>query len=944
MGGKSSKERSSHEFASVCCVSGAESAPDAGAGAEEALPRADVVDSSSASAAPPAPAARPSPVAERTGATPVATRHASSSSPSPSRAKLAKRRASSSARAAPAATSAAREAAAAVAEEEEDREQADSDGRSLLWRSAALGHAAECERLCKEFASVSRPDRDGVTPLFVAAQEGFVRVVEILLAHGAAVDQAEKTGATPLLIAAQEGHTEIALRLLEAGADINAADSRGATALLMAMHRGHAELARQLVQRGANCNCRHATGATPLYTAAQSGHDHLCQLLVDKGADPDATARDGSTPLHAGVAFGHMRVCQILVAAGADIERRSDAGDTPLLLAVRHGRVDVVHLLLAAGTSIGTRDGQGRHAMQLAEESKNSEMADVIRRTLLLRQRRNSRANTPRAHAESGAMTARYLSGPGLSSEAAAPLTARSSASTLAEVLASPRSARTRRATADALDELSGAVQPRWHATRQRRMSEGGSMLTARTLSAADETDGAGDAAPLTARSIASSSATTNKESSRESQPHGASDDNAAINFHLRVSPPNTARGTRPPHAGAPAADELVAERHSSSNGSGAVGDAPPPLAPTSLLGNDSSYGSASDREHSPRASARSGTGAAAGHATSSGTGAALPPRASTPAMRASSPMRAGRAASPAVNPLLASPSRTPSPAALGLAARSRTSLSSSPDSAGSSATAISMHAAASAVAAPGSALESVPHERSYVVASPVGSGYERWRSVSAASGASSSDAAAAPHRQQAETPPAQLQALPRRSDSSSSESRADEPRYETRSLDDAYQVVSMASPKTAKKTTKKKSASATKKKAAKASPGLERYDDAGDDSASAYSYGSPVPHAGAAAAKYSVVDSPKTPRSIASSPVRTVKRTSSIGSGSSALAAAPRQVVASSSRPVVPKLRMPTSAPRSPQLAPFAGGSLGGTPERRRVRDYACGSTTETF
>ena len=109
---------------------------------------------------------------------------------------------------------------------------------------------------------------------------------------------------------------------------------------------------------------------------------HLVEVLISKGVDVKARDTAGSTPLHDAAAAGHREVAELLIAKGADINAKTTNEDvtTPLHSAAFAGHKEMVELLIARGADANIRDYRGRTALDLAEQQRHTEIAEMLRK------------------------------------------------------------------------------------------------------------------------------------------------------------------------------------------------------------------------------------------------------------------------------------------------------------------------------------------------------------------------------------------------------------------------------------------------------------------------------------------------------------------------------------------------------------------------------------
>eukprot|EP00193_Tetraselmis_chui_P015331 CAMPEP_0177772650 /NCGR_PEP_ID=MMETSP0491_2-20121128/12372_1 /TAXON_ID=63592 /ORGANISM="Tetraselmis chuii, Strain PLY429" /LENGTH=617 /DNA_ID=CAMNT_0019290547 /DNA_START=202 /DNA_END=2055 /DNA_ORIENTATION=- len=310
--------------------------------------------------------------------------------------------------------------------------------------AATLNKPRIVEALCVSGADAEFMKKSGQSILFSSAAIGHAEVVRILLKYKADPNNAHKSGCTPLWIACANGHTEVVKSLVDNGAFKNDAirlrtvleldtDSTAMKAVIEALEsRGKAKkpegewgeedgqaLMGLLAASGAKSAPKGKDdnnekdrgsksvvtqgGATALWIAACNGHAEICEFLIEKGANAEALCNDTS-PLWIAAANGHHSVVAAL-RWRTKLEHRSIDGATPLWAAAENGHYDVVSSLLDGGANTEACSMDQRTPLHIAAGNRHSA---VVKRLLV------AGAN-PRATSADGSTAAHVLMSKGFS-------------------------------------------------------------------------------------------------------------------------------------------------------------------------------------------------------------------------------------------------------------------------------------------------------------------------------------------------------------------------------------------------------------------------------------------------------------------------------------------------------------------------------------------------
>ena len=179
---------------------------------------------------------------------------------------------------------------------------------------------------------------------FKAIKMDDVATLQQLLARGFDANTLDPDGQHPLLVAIREPSLKAAQALVNAQKiDLNRLNAIGESPLMMAALKGELDLASEMVKKGADVN---KTGWTPLHYAATSGHVSVMKLLLENYAYIDAASPNGSTPLMMASMYGSVQAVQLLLNEGADPMLKNQQGLAALQFAERGSRLDSAELLV----------------------------------------------------------------------------------------------------------------------------------------------------------------------------------------------------------------------------------------------------------------------------------------------------------------------------------------------------------------------------------------------------------------------------------------------------------------------------------------------------------------------------------------------------------------------------------------------------------------------
>ena len=192
-----------------------------------------------------------------------------------------------------------------------------------LHAAAAIGDAAEIERLIAAGQNPNVQDAHSRTPLHVAAHFGHQAAAAALLKGGANPNALDAQKYDIVTIAAVNNDVAMLRLALAGGTDPKAITSPySGTALIAAAHLGHAEVVRVLIAAGAPLDHVNNLGWTALMESIVLGnggkqHTDTLEALVKAGANLNIADRQGVTPLAHAKGRRYAEMVRILEAAGA---------------------------------------------------------------------------------------------------------------------------------------------------------------------------------------------------------------------------------------------------------------------------------------------------------------------------------------------------------------------------------------------------------------------------------------------------------------------------------------------------------------------------------------------------------------------------------------------------------------------------------------------------
>jgi ankyrin repeat protein len=180
-------------------------------------------------------------------------------------------------------------------------------------------------------------------------------------------------------------------------ASVDVEDEQGFTPLYYAVLAGQLPHVRLILEKGANPNHMSKVRGSPLFYAVEKNWPAIVTLLLQYGADIDQVCSGQKTTcLLRALERELFYMARLLINLGANPKKADGDGLAPIHLAAYKGKTTLVRHLVYAGASLKAVDKRGWTLAHHAAESKESELLDYLRPSLL------------RERSQKGASSARY--------------------------------------------------------------------------------------------------------------------------------------------------------------------------------------------------------------------------------------------------------------------------------------------------------------------------------------------------------------------------------------------------------------------------------------------------------------------------------------------------------------------------------------------------------
>jgi len=211
---------------------------------------------------------------------------------------------------------------------------------------------------------LEKRDKYKRTPLHSAARYGAYKAARFLLDRGADFNVKDEKGNTPLHLASIYRHDEIVDLLIQHKSDVDLLNAQGQASLYLASLYGNPESIKLLLAGGAKLNIKDAEGNTPLHTAVLYRHPENLDEILKANPDIDAVNKEGYTPLLLAVRRpDNQKAIELLLQQGADMNIPDTTGRNALLVSVGSHQKDYIELLVSKGIDIDSQDNDGNTAL-----------------------------------------------------------------------------------------------------------------------------------------------------------------------------------------------------------------------------------------------------------------------------------------------------------------------------------------------------------------------------------------------------------------------------------------------------------------------------------------------------------------------------------------------------------------------------------------------------
>ena len=298
-----------------------------------------------------------------------------------------------------------------------DIEVRDDLNRGLLHSSAIDGYEDIVRLLVEKGLEIDVQDQNGKTPLHDASRDGNYKVAKVLLDSGADPSIKDKYGRTPWDIAWQYGKLNV-MRTLDGEDTIETKIEQDSYPQVQSLpiwslaNLGFEQAIKSMIATKPHeiYFCDPDMGNTALHFAVNANNPTILSLLLNAGLSPDSLNDYHRTPLHLAAIARHAPLITILLKYSAKSDEKDKWLETPLRIAhhnrnlecavllieagaeptssmmqslffasIELGRLGAVTKLIDMGADLSVKNVLGQTALQMAKESGNGEIVQVLR-------------------------------------------------------------------------------------------------------------------------------------------------------------------------------------------------------------------------------------------------------------------------------------------------------------------------------------------------------------------------------------------------------------------------------------------------------------------------------------------------------------------------------------------------------------------------------------
>lgn len=224
-------------------------------------------------------------------------------------------------------------------------------------------------------------DKKGTPPILYAVKSGNLELLAFLIKSGAYINAFDRLGhKNPLQYAVKNKMVATVQLLIQLGADVNAENKRSCvSALMIAAENDSEEMMEILLKAGATVEALDRDMNTALHYAVLGNKLSSLKKLLEFGANTNVCNQKQETPLGIAATRGNLEAANLLIKAKANINQLTVEGHSALMLAARHNQYQIVQLLLVEGANPFLSNRAHKTALQIAEATKYTESATILR-------------------------------------------------------------------------------------------------------------------------------------------------------------------------------------------------------------------------------------------------------------------------------------------------------------------------------------------------------------------------------------------------------------------------------------------------------------------------------------------------------------------------------------------------------------------------------------